>query len=72
MIELPHEFLNALFAVLVIFASANRSRQRLGAKRAFSRQSVRDYCYWPVSNASTPMGWVQPQTGAAVEKRRPA
>jgi hypothetical protein len=42
MIELPLEFLNALFAVLVIFASANRSRQR-GEERASALQSVGFY-----------------------------
>ena len=39
MIELPHEFLNGLFAVLVIFASVNRSRQR-GQERALALQSI--------------------------------
>jgi hypothetical protein len=28
MIELPHEFLNVLFTLLIVFASVNRSRQR--------------------------------------------
>ena len=28
MIEVPSEFLNALFALLLAFASVNRSRQR--------------------------------------------
>jgi hypothetical protein len=28
MIELPHEFLNALFTLLLLLASVNRSRQR--------------------------------------------
>jgi hypothetical protein len=28
MIELPREFLNLLFALLIVFASVNRSRQR--------------------------------------------
>ena len=42
MIELPHEFLNALFAVLVIFASAKRSKQR-GEERALALQSIGFY-----------------------------
>ena len=28
MIEVPSEFLNILFALLIVFASVNRSRQR--------------------------------------------
>jgi len=28
MIEVPSEFLNALFMLLIVFASINRSRQR--------------------------------------------
>jgi hypothetical protein len=28
MIELPHEFLNVLFTLLILFANINRSRQR--------------------------------------------
>lgn len=27
MIEVPHEFLNALFMLLIVFAGVNRSRQ---------------------------------------------
>ena len=41
MIELPHEFLNALFILIIVFANADRSRQWLGAKRASAPQSVR-------------------------------
>jgi hypothetical protein len=35
MIELPTEFLNALFALLIVFASVNRSRQRSASEGAF-------------------------------------
>jgi hypothetical protein len=28
MIEVPHEFLNALFMLLIVFATVNRSRQQ--------------------------------------------
>jgi hypothetical protein len=30
MIELPQDFLNVLFTVLIVFATVNRSRQRSG------------------------------------------
>jgi hypothetical protein len=43
MIELPHEFLNALLVLLVIFATASRSRQRMGAERASAARSVSFY-----------------------------
>jgi hypothetical protein len=35
MIELPNEFLNVLFMLLVVFASVNRSRERSASERAF-------------------------------------
>ena len=41
MIELPHGFLNALFMLLMIFASLSRSRQRLGAEGGLAPQSVK-------------------------------
>ena len=28
MIEVPHEFLNVVFMLLIVFASVNRSKQR--------------------------------------------
>lgn len=31
MIELPHEFLNVLFTLLIVFASVSRSKERVGA-----------------------------------------
>ena len=40
MIEVPGELLNGLLIVLVIFASANRSRQRLGEESILARQSI--------------------------------
>jgi hypothetical protein len=43
MIELPHEFLNALFVLLVVFANANRSRQRSGRETGLAPQSVKPY-----------------------------
>jgi hypothetical protein len=43
MIELPNEFLNALFTLLVIFAIVSRSRQRSGRERALALQSARFY-----------------------------
>ena len=35
MIELPNEFLNILFTLLVVFASVNRSRQRSASESVF-------------------------------------
>jgi hypothetical protein len=32
MIEVPSEFLNALFMLLIVFASVNRSKQQSGDK----------------------------------------
>ena len=40
MIELPHEFLNVLFALLIIFASMSRSRRRSGWKATLAPQPV--------------------------------
>ena len=43
MIELPHEFLNALFILIIVFANANRSRQWLAREEGFGaaiRQSL--------------------------------
>ena len=51
MIELPHEFLNALFVLLIVFANA---RQRLGTERAFAPQSAKLY-RWRSIRASPPM-----------------
>ena len=33
MIELPHEFLDALFTILIAYASVNRSRRRAGLEK---------------------------------------
>ena len=41
MIELPHEFLNVLFMLLIVFASVNRSRQRSAWDRMPALQSMR-------------------------------
>jgi hypothetical protein len=35
MIEVPSEFLNALFMLLVVVSSINRSRQQSGGDKAF-------------------------------------
>jgi hypothetical protein len=35
MIEVPAEFLNALFMLLIVFASINRSRQQSAGGRVF-------------------------------------
>jgi hypothetical protein len=43
MIELPHEFLNTLFVLLIVFANANRSRRPSGSERTLAPQSVRRY-----------------------------
>ena len=40
MIELPHEFLNVLFALLIIFAGMSRSRRRSGWKGTLAPQPV--------------------------------
>ena len=40
MIELPHEFLNVLFMLLIVFASVNRSRQRSAWDRTPALGSV--------------------------------
>jgi hypothetical protein len=40
MIELPHEFLNVLFMLLIIFATANRSRQMISGDRATAALSI--------------------------------
>ena len=39
MIELPHEFLDVLFTLLIVFASVNRSRQRSFSEGASAPQS---------------------------------
>jgi hypothetical protein len=36
MIEVPSELLNALFALLIVFANVNRSRQRSASEGAFA------------------------------------
>jgi hypothetical protein len=40
MIEVPHDFLNALFALLIVFASLNRSRRRPGWNGTLALQSL--------------------------------
>jgi hypothetical protein len=35
MIEVPSEFLNALFALLIVFASVSRSKQRSASEGTF-------------------------------------
>jgi hypothetical protein len=40
MIELPHEFLNGLFTLLIVLASVNRSRQRADEQGALAPQSI--------------------------------
>jgi hypothetical protein len=35
MIEVPSEFLNALFMLLIVFASINRSKQQSAGGRVF-------------------------------------
>jgi hypothetical protein len=40
MIELPHEFLNVLFALLIICAGMGRSRRRSGWKGTLAPQPV--------------------------------
>jgi hypothetical protein len=39
MIELPHEFLNVLFTLLIVFAGVNRSRRPSPWERAPAPQS---------------------------------
>ena len=36
MIEVPSEFLNMVFTLLIVFASVNRSMQRSASKGAFA------------------------------------
>ena len=40
MIELPHEFLNVLFALLIISAGISRSRRRSGWKGTLAPRPV--------------------------------
>lgn len=40
MIELPHEFLNVLFALLIISSGFSRSRRRSGWKGMLAPQSI--------------------------------
>jgi hypothetical protein len=35
MIEVPPDFLNVVFALLIVLASVNRSKQRSAGERAF-------------------------------------
>ncbi len=35
MIEVPHEFLNVVFTLLIVLASVTRSKQRSAGERAF-------------------------------------
>jgi hypothetical protein len=40
MIELPQDFLNVLFALLIVLAGVNRSRQRSGQNGMLAPQSI--------------------------------
>jgi hypothetical protein len=40
MIELPQDFLNLLFALLIVLAGLNRSRQRSGRNGMLAPQSI--------------------------------
>jgi hypothetical protein len=40
MIELPQDFLNVLFGLLIVLAGVNRSRQRSGRNGTLAPQSI--------------------------------